>query len=271
MLKAGVVGWPVSHSLSPRLHSYWLETYGIAGEYIPYPVTAVGLPAFIAGLRNSDISGVNLTIPHKETVIALLDEVDEIAASIGAVNTVVVRDGKLYGSNTDLYGFTENIFPHVKATGKAVVLGAGGAAKSVCRALQNMGFARIVVLNRTEDRAQAMISELKGEGLATQRWQERSIALGGADLLVNTTSLGLKNSDALDIDLSSLPKNALVTDIVYNPLITPLLAQAQLRGNPTVDGLGMLMYQAVPGFEAWFGVRPEVTAELKAHLLEKIS
>lgn len=267
MLKAGVVGWPVSHSLSPRLHGYWLKQYAIPGEYSAFSITSVGLPAFIEGLRQQpDMRGVNLTIPHKEAVIPLLDEVDELAKHIGAVNTVVVKGGKLFGSNTDVYGFAENIRPHVKATNKAVVLGAGGAAKAICWALQEFGFSRIVVLNRTEARAQELVEQIGGN-LAAKRWQERSIALGGADLLVNTTSLGLKNSEALDIDLSSLPKTALVTDAVYAPLMTPLLAQSQARGNPIVDGLGMLLHQAVPGFEAWFGVKPEVTRELRDHVL----
>lgn len=266
-IKAGVAGWPVSHSLSPRLHGYWLKQYHIDGEYGAFTVTAGDLPAFIASLRtHPDMRGVNLTIPHKEAVIPLLDEVDALAGSIGAVNTVLNKGGKLYGTNTDIYGFAENIRPHITGTQKAVVIGAGGAAKAVCKALQGYGFAQVVITNRTLDRAVALAGELGGS-LVAAPWQERDLILEGADVLVNTTSLGLKDNPPLDVNLAALPVGALVTDVVYAPLITPLLAQAQARGNPVVDGLGMLMHQAVPAFEAWFGICPDVTPELKAYIL----
>ncbi len=263
--KAGVVGWPVAQSLSPRLHGYWLKKYNIDGEYKAYPVEPEELKEFIKKLRVG-FCGVNLTIPHKEEVIRLLDEVDSIAKDIGAVNTIVVKDGKLYGTNTDAYGFAENIRVQVKGRKKAVVLGAGGAAKAVIFALKQLGFEDVIITNRTAERAETL-SSIIHYPLSVAHWQKRSEILEGADLLVNTTSLGMKGKEPLNIDLSLLSRSALVTDIVYSPLITPLLVQARERGNNIVDGLGMLLHQAVPAFEAWFGVRPEVTEELRQHLL----
>lgn len=263
--KAGVIGWPVSHSLSPRLHGYWLNKYNIAGEYGAYPVEPENLPEFVENLRwDKDFAGVNLTIPHKETVMGLLDEVDSPAQVIGAVNTIVIKDGKLLGTNTDAIGFAENIRASITGRRKAVVLGAGGAAKSVIFALRELGFEEIIITNRTRERA-----EKSGDNLQVIDWEDRNKILGNTDLLVNATSLGMAGKEKLEIDLPLLPQTALVTDIVYNPLITPLLAQAQARGNPTVDGLGMLLHQAVPAFEAWFGVRPEVTEELRQYVLRE--
>jgi len=267
-LIAGIVGWPVEHSLSPRLHGYWLSYYGIAGEYVPLAVPPEDLADAIFGLVPDGIRGVNLTIPHKEAVMNLLDSIDDEATAIGAVNTIIVSDdGKLIGRNTDAYGFTQNITPHLPLSrNKAVVLGAGGAAKAVIHALRALGFKDIIVLNRTRTRA----DELAGwfGGITIEDWENKEAVLSGADLLVNTTSLGMTGKEPLEINLEALPVGALVTDIVYAPLITPLLAAAKARGNPVVDGLGMLLHQAVPGFEAWFGQRPEVTDALRAHVLE---
>lgn len=265
---AGVIGWPVEHSLSPRLHHYWLERMGIDGSYVPLAVRPEDLADTIKALSKMGFAGVNLTIPHKEAVIPLLDEIDETARIIGAVNTIIVtKEGKLKGTNTDAYGFMENIRQKavISNKGKAVVLGAGGAAKAVVKALADEGFAQIVVVNRTLKKAQK-IASLFTAAVSAAPWEERSSQLAGADLLVNTTSLGLNGKESLEIDLTALPAKAIVNDIVYVPLETELLQWAKARGNVTVDGLGMLIYQAVPAFEAWFGRKPQVTDELRRHL-----
>lgn len=264
---AGVIGWPIKHSLSPKMHNYWLKAYGIAGDYIPMPVQPDNLGETMRTLKDKGICGVNLTVPHKELVLPFLDEIDETARQIGAVNTVMVTPGgKLIGTNTDAYGFAENLRQAgaLKPKGKAVVLGAGGAARAVCKALVDEGY-RLVIANRTPDKARA-IAKTFGSSEAVG-WEQRGAVLADADLLVNTTSLGLEKQPPLEIDLTLLPKEAVVTDIVYAPLKTPLLAEAEKRGNITVDGLGMLMHQGVPGFEAWFGKRPLVDAALREHLL----
>lgn len=258
-LLAGVLGWPVSHSLSPRLHGHWLSQLGIDGQYMAVPVEPENLRAALANLMGEGWQGCNLTIPHKEEALKLVDTLDETARIIGAVNTLVFSGGKIIGSNTDAYGFAENIRPALQGKGKAVVLGAGGAARAVCYALAKEGFAEVVITNRTHERAKELATHL-GDGFSTTLWESREAILAGADLLVNTTSLGLKGGDMFDLNLDSLPETALVTDIVYAPLITPLLAAAQKRGNPIVDGLGMLIHQAVPGFTAWFGQKPHVDA-----------
>lgn len=270
--KAGVLGFPIAHSLSPRLHGFWLKKYNIAGEYKAYEVPPENLAEFIETLRkDKDFVGVNLTVPHKEAVMGLVDEVDFLANVIGAVNTVIYDKGILVGKNTDAYGFAENIRNSVTGTKKAVVLGAGGGAKAVIFALKQLGFEQVIITNRTRTRAEELSSTIDYP-LSVMYWEKRSEILIDADLLVNTTSLGMTGKEPLEIDLSLLPTTALVTDIVYSPLITPLLAQAQARGNRVVDGLGMLLHQAVPAFEAWFtkelaGRKPEVTEELRQHVL----
>lgn len=268
MIKAGVIGHPISHSLSPKLHQYWLKHYNIDGEYRAYDVAPEALADFITRrLQEEEFAGCNITIPHKEMAVSLVHHLDESARIIGAVNTILVRpDRRLIGMNTDAYGFAENIKPYVKNKNKAVMLGAGGAARAVIYALKVLGFKEIIITNRTQERAETVARGL-GDGLSAVAWEQRSAALSNCDLLVNCTSLGLKNNPTLDIDLSHLPTDALVTDIVYNPLVTPLLAAAQARGNPIVDGLGMLLHQAAPGFEAWFGVKPQVTDALRAHII----
>ena len=262
---AGVIGWPVAHSLSPKLHHYWLARYGIDGAYVPLAVRPEDFAEVMRVLPKSGFAGVNLTLPHKELVLPMLSDMDEAAVAAGMANTIIMRDGKLFGRNTDSYGFRENIRPALKAKNKAVILGAGGAAKAVCHALIQEGFADIVVTNRSPGRAGALAKQFPG--IIAQPWEWRSKSLAGADLLVNATSLGMGGKESLDIDLAALPASALVTDIVYTPLMTPLLLAAQARGNRIVDGLGMLLHQAVPGFEAWFGVRPEVDAALRDFML----
>jgi len=268
--KAAVIGYPVKHSLSPRLHGYWLKKYGIAGEYTAIEVRPEELSDFIKSFRtDDDFVGLNLTIPHKETIIPMLDYVDDGALEIGAVNCIIKRNSKLHGINTDAYGFAENIKPYITGKKKAVVLGAGGAANAVWNIIIGMGFEEVVITNRTKANIEAKVARVSGFTYRIQEWENRSKILQDADLLVNTTSLGMTGKEPLDIDLSLLPKTALVTDIVYSPLITPLLAQAQARGNPTVDGLGMLLHQDVQAFEEWFGIKPEVNQELRDFVLSK--
>jgi len=265
---AGVIGWPVAHSRSPKLHGYWLQRHDIRGAYLPLPVPPGQLAAALRGLAALGFAGGNVTVPHKEEALALVDSADAIARRIGAVNLVVVRpDGALHGSNTDAYGFLANLrqrVPEWRAdAGPAVVLGAGGAARAVIFALLDAGAPEIRLVNRTAERAEAL-AEAFGGAVRVVDWAARAAALDGAALLVNTTTQGMHGQPPLDIALTALPVAAVVTDLVYVPLQTPLLAAAEARGNRTVDGLGMLLHQAVPSFEAWFGVRPEVTPDLRA-------
>lgn len=262
MIKAGVIGHPIAHSLSPALHGFWLNQYRIEGEYKAYDISPHALPDFMTSLKENQMAGCNVTIPHKTSVMAYLDEIDEMSAAIGAVNTIIVRGGKLHGTNTDAYGFIENISPHLRGKHKAVVLGAGGASRAVCYGLAQAGFQEIIVTNRTYDAVANLSAPFR-----PVPWEERSASLANADLLVNTTSLGMIGKPSLAIDLAALPVSALVTDIVYNPLMTPLLNEAKARGNRVVDGLGMLLHQAAAGFEAWFGRKPEVTNALREHIL----
>ena len=267
---AGVMGWPVSHSRSPRLHGFWLERHGIDGAYVPLPVPQDGIEAALRALPLFGFRGVNLTVPHKEAALAICDEADPLARRIGAINTIVVgADGRLTGSNTDAYGFIENLrraSPWRSGGGPSVVLGAGGAARAACVALLDAGAGSIRIANRTGMRAEILAEEMGAEVTAVD-WEARHGALDGAALLVNTTTLGMTGQPPLDIDLAGLPATAVVYDIVYAPLETPLLAAARKRGNPVVDGLGMLLHQAQPGFEAWFGVRPEVDEDLRRFIL----
>ncbi|MGB8275560.1 MAG: shikimate dehydrogenase [Alphaproteobacteria bacterium] len=269
---AGVIGWPVGHSLSPRLHDYWLRRYGIDGAFIPMPVSPNDLADVLRVLPKIGICGVNVTVPHKEAALALMDDLDPQARAIGAVNTVIVRaDGSLEGRNTDAFGFLENLLhgaPNWHAVRKpATVVGAGGAARAVCVALLEAGVPQVYVVNRTFERAEEMGREL-GERVIAVPWKSHAQAIERSALLVNATTLGMKGQPEIDLDLSRLPRETVVTDVVYTPLETPLLKFARARGNTTVDGLGMLIHQARPGFESWFGVAPEVTEELRAFLVE---
>ena len=271
MIRAAVMGWPVGHSLSPRLHGYWLAHHGIDGDYRALAVAPEALAQRLAGLADEGLRGVNLTLPHKPAALAMMASLSPAARAIGAVNTVVVgADGSLAGDNTDAFGFMENLrarAPHWSAgSGPAVVLGAGGAARAVCHGLLQAGAPEVRLINRTMARAEALAA-MDAARITPRPWAERAEALAGAALLVNTTTLGMAGQAALDLDLAALPPEALVADIVYAPLETPLLAAAARRGNAVVDGLGMLLHQARPGFAAWFGVMPEVTAGLRAHVL----
>ena len=269
--RAGVCGWPVAHSRSPRLHGYWLERHGIDGAYLPFAVRPENLAAALNALPVLGLRGVNLTVPHKEAALGLVDRASEEARRIGAVNTIVVDgDGGLEGRNTDGYGFLAHLKASApgwrSASGPAVLLGAGGAARAIAVALIEAGVPELRLVNRTADRAAGLAKALSGN-IAPVPWQDRNLALAGAALLVNSTTLGMVGQPPLDIDLSRLPRKAPVYDIVYAPLETPLLAAARARGHPCIDGIGMLLHQARPGFAAWFGVEPEVTAELRSFVL----
>ena len=272
--KAGVMAWPVSHSLSPHLHGHWLETYGINGSYDPIAVTPEDFPAKLRSLPDDGFAGVNVTLPHKVAALETVDDADDVARRIGAVNTVVVRDdGALHGSNTDAFGFLANISDVQPAwdaaAGPAVVLGAGGAARAVCVALADAGAPEVRLLNRTREKAEKIAADLGGP-LSVHEWENRSRELSEAAFLVNTTSLGMKGMGPLELDLTDLPETASVCDIVYTPLETQLLADAAARGNKTIDGLGMLLHQARPGFEAWFGYTPQVTDSLRQTVLRAL-
>lgn len=268
---AGVIGWPVGHSRSPRLHGFWLDRLGVDGAYVPLAVRPGDLAAVVAALPRMGFRGANLTVPHKEHALGLVDELDPLAERIGAVNTLVFRDdGTIEGRNTDAFGFLENLRRGAPGwrpeAGPAVVLGAGGAARAVVAALADAGVPGIRVVNRSVARAERLGAEIGGP-VRVEPWERRAAALDGAALLVNTTSLGMTGQPALDIDLAALPDGAVVNDIVYAPLETDLLKAAKARGATAVDGLGMLLWQAVPGFEAWFGARPEVTEDLRDWVL----
>jgi len=267
MRKAGVIGYPVAHSLSPRQHGFWLKKYDISGEYTAAEVTTQDLPKFFESLSTSGFCGINITVPHKEAAMKFVDVVDDTAKAIGAINTVSVRQGKLEGTNTDAYGFIENLrqngFPAAK--NKAVVLGAGGAARAVVKALIDEGFLKVILVNRTAAKAETLAKN--HADVEVVAWNKRAETLVDANLLVNTTTLGMQGKEPLEIDLTTLPKNAVVNDLVYTPLVTPLLAAAKTRGNRAVDGLGMLIHQAVPAFEKWFGVCPAVDDEVRKQVL----
>ena len=264
---AGVMGWPVAHSRSPLIHNYWLQKYGLTGAYVQLPVAPGTLGTAIAGLKALGFQGCNITIPHKVEAMAFMDEIDSVARRMGAMNTIVVQaDGSLKGYNNDGYGYVQSLLdaqPDWRAdTGPITVLGAGGAARAVVLSLADRGAQEIRLLNRSPGAAQALADEF-GAPVNALPWADRHAALAGAALLVNTTSQGMHSMPALDLDLSDLPSYALVSDVIYVPLETPLLRAAKARGNPTVDGLGMLLNQARPAFEAWFGVLPEITPELR--------
>lgn len=267
---AGVVGWPVSHSRSPRLHGYWLREYGIDGAYLPLPVNPDTVTTALRALPLLGFSGTNVTVPHKEAALATVDHADATARRIGAVNTIVVEpDGRLVGSNTDGFGFMENLSagtPDWPKQRPAVVLGAGGASRAIIVSLIDTGVPDVRICNRTEARATALVEEFRGP-CSVVPWDDRNRCLDDVGLLVNTTTLGMEGSPPLTIDLGSLPDDAVVTDLVYVPLVTPLLAAAAARGLRTVDGLGMLLHQARPGFAAWFGRDPDVTDALRQFVL----
>ncbi len=270
MKRAFVTGWPVSHSLSPALHGFWLRRHGIDGSYEALPVSPQDFPHFLKNLPQSVFAGGNVTIPHKETAFALCDVLDAHAKAIGAVNTLWHEGGKVHGGCTDSYGFAANLdqqMPGWRDCGSALVLGAGGAARAVVHALLSAGLTDVVIANRTLARA-AALAESFGPLVKPCGWDGMAGPMANAGLIVNTTSLGMAGKEEGHVDLGPARSDAFVTDIVYVPLETPLLRQARERGLSTVDGLGMLLHQAVPGFERWFGLRPQVDDALRNHLLE---
>ncbi len=277
---AGVMAWPVKHSRSPLLHGYWLENYGIDGAYVPLAVAPEHFAQALRALGLMGFAGVNVTLPHKEAALQAVDEATATAQRIGAVNTVTMRpDGSLLGDNTDAFGFIENLRQSVPGwqpeAGPALLIGAGGTARAVAVALLEAGVPEITIVNRTASRAEALALKLGtlelGGQIKVGLWLDRARLLGRAALLVNTSSLGLAGGPALELDLAALAPRAIVADVVYTPLQTPLLRDAADRDNPVVDGLGMLLHQARPGFGAWFGVAPEVSPELRALLVADIA
>jgi shikimate dehydrogenase len=259
---AGIIGWPVEHSRSPRLHGFWLQRHGIDGAYVPLPIRPEAFALAVRGLAAAGFAGANVTAPHKLAAFEICDTVEASARRAGAVNTLVFQDGRITGRNTDGIGFIANLRAHGvdPAAGPALVLGAGGAARAVVAALQDTGVT-VTVANRTRARADALARDLPG--LVAIDWSARSAAVADHALLVNTTSLGMLGHPPLELDLDAAPAGLAVADIVYVPLETPLLAAARARGLRPVEGLGMLLHQAVSGFAAWFGVTPVVDDELR--------
>jgi len=268
--RACVIGRPVEHSRSPLIHRYWLAQYGIDGAYEKMAVAPEDLENFLGSLFERGFVGCNVTLPHKEAALRLADTADAAARAIGAANTLWLdEDAELHASNSDAYGFMTHLQQEAPRWNQrprpVAVLGAGGAARAIVHGLVEGGAAKIRLINRSRDRARALARTF-GEAVEVVEWSRRNEALEGCGLLVNATSLGMTGEPPLDLDLALLPADAIVADIVYSPLETTLLAAARARGNQAVDGLGMLMHQAVPGFQRWFGVRPEVSPELRAHL-----
>ena len=268
---AGVIGWPVAHSRSPALHGHWLKRHGIRGHYVPLAVAPEHLAQVLHALPRAGFVGANVTIPHKEAVLALADVVTDRAALIGAANTLIFRpDGRIHADNTDGYGFTANLFqnaPDWKPTsGPAALIGAGGAARAVVAALLECGVPELRIANRTRIRADQIKAEF-GARVVVYDWAQIGNMLDGAATVVNCTSMGMQGTQPLRVPMDALPATALVTDLVYTPLDTLFLREARARGCTTVDGLGMLLHQAAPGFERWFGTHPQVDDDLRQAVL----
>ncbi len=265
--RAGVAGWPVAHSRSPIIHGYWLKTLGIAGAYERFEVRPGEFGKFADRIGRDRLIGVNVTVPHKEIAFAACDRHTAVAAALKAVNTLWREDGLLWGDNTDVEGFLANMDVSVPGWGSgresAIVIGAGGAARAIVYGLASRGFRRIAIVNRTYARAVALATEFSDVAVAAP-WESLSAELSSGDLLVNASSLGMIGQPPLEIDLSALPRTAVVSDIVYVPLRTSLVKSAHARGLQAAEGLGMLLRQAIPAFERWFGRRPEVTLALRA-------
>ena len=273
---AGVIGWPVHHSLSPLMHSYWLKQHDIRGAYVPLPVAPENFGRCVAAMPLMGFAGANVTVPHKEAAFALSATLDDDARATGAVNTLVFEDGVVHGRNTDVGGFAaslaESLGEGAAKRGPVAVLGAGGAARAILIALARAGASEIRIVNRTKDRAENLARTFaQRANIKTIAWGDWASAFTGATLLVNTTSLGMTGKAPLDVSLDALPRDAAIADIVYNPLETALLKSARERGARTMDGLGMLMHQAVPAFAAWFGVTPKVTPELRDILVKALT
>lgn len=268
---AGVIGHPVAHSRSPKLHGHWLKKNGLSGYYVPMDVAPVDFERVIRTLPKAGFVGANVTVPHKEAALRLADHVSDRASVIGAANTLVFReDGSIHADNTDGYGFMENLRAGapdwVPQDGPAVVFGAGGAARAILWALADAGVPEILLTNRTRARADHLKEEF-GQRITVVDWVQAGNVIENAELVVNTTSLGMQGQPELRVPMDGLQPGTVVTDLVYAPLKTRLLQQAEEAGCTTVDGLGMLLHQAVPGFERWFGLRPEVDAETRAAAL----
>ncbi|MEW2918647.1 shikimate dehydrogenase [Ruegeria sp. ANG10] len=268
---AGVIGHPIAHSKSPQLHGHWLKKYGLAGHYIPMDVTPEDLETVLHTLPKAGFVGANVTVPHKEAALRIADHVSERASVIGAANTLVFQDdGTIHADNTDGYGFLQNLRSGapdwIPSDGPAVVFGAGGAARAVLQGLLDAGVPQIMLTNRTRARADQLKDEF-GDRITVLEWVQAGNVIEEAELVVNTTSLGMLGQPELRVPLDGLQAGAVVTDLVYAPLQTNLLKSAEEAGCTTVDGLGMLLHQAVPGFERWFGTRPEVTDDLRAAVL----
>ncbi|CAN7535450.1 shikimate dehydrogenase [Bosea sp. LjRoot9] len=265
-LMAGVMGYPIMHSRSPVLHNYWLREHGLNGVYVPLAVKPEGLAAALRALPALGFSGCNLTMPLKELALSIVDRVSPIARQIGAMNCVIVApDGSLEGHNFEAFGYAESLAQDVPGwtadAGPVIVIGAGGGARAVIAGLADRGATDIRICNRSAARAEQLAAEF---GVKVLPWDRRHDAIGDAALLVNTTNQGMGKEQALDLDLAKLPPSAVVSDLIYVPRETPLLAAARARGNRTVNGLGMLLNQARPAFKNWFGVMPEITPGLRA-------
>ena len=265
---AGVMGWPVAHTRSPAIHNHWIAQYSLKGAYVQLPVQPQNLEAAIRGLPALGFAGCNITVPHKVNAMQLMDTLHPAARRVAAINTVVVQaDGSLLGMNNDGYGYIQSLRdaqPDWRGdAGPALVMGAGGAARAIVVALLDEGVPEVRLCNRTQEKAQALIDAF-GDRVTVVPWADRNSAMAGVRLLVNTTTQGMHGQPALDVALDDLPAEALVSDAIYIPLETPLLAAARQRGHQTVNGLGMLLNQARPAFQAWFGVQPELTPGLIA-------
>lgn len=268
---AGVTGWPVRHSLSPRLHGYWLKKHAVDGLYAPFPIEPKRFDEAVRGLQAAGVKGLNVTVPHKLTAFRLADRLDLAARMIGAVNTLVFHDdGSIEGRNTDAPGFLANLrhYQVDVAAGPVLMFGAGGAARAAVQALLDAGTPEIQIINRNRDNAEQLARDAASDRVRYCGPTTEDIDLECISLVVNTTSLGMAGKGEIALDVSALPKDAVVHDIVYVPLQTALLARAEAAGLKTVDGLGMLLHQAAPAFEAFFGVRPEVDEGLRSYLLE---
>lgn len=265
---AGVMGWPVAHTRSPAIHNHWIAKHGLKGAYVQLPVHPDRLEAAIRGLPALGFAGCNVTVPHKVSAMRFMDEVHPAAQRVAAINTIVVQpDGRLLGMNNDGAGYIQSLRDADAAwrgdAGPALVLGAGGAARAIVVALLDEGVPEVRIANRTPEKAQAL-ADAFGSRVKVVPWAERNAAMAGVSLLVNTTTQGMHGQGELDVQLHDLPQEAMVSDAIYIPMETALLAQARLRGHRTVNGLGMLLNQARPAFQSWFGVLPEVTPELRA-------
>lgn len=274
MKRACVIGWPIEHSRSPMIHGYWLKKYGIVGEYTKVPVAPEEASGFLGELAQNGFAGCNVTVPLKEIAFKAADRRLPSAVAVGAANTVWLENDQVCVENTDTYGFMMHLTASApqwrSGAGPVVILGAGGAARAIIHGMQEAGVDRVVVFNRTAARAEQLAREF-GPSVATRNWDERIDAPAWASLIVNTTTIGMKDEGDLGLDFNDARHDCVVSDIVYVPLETRLLNAARARGLATVDGLGMLLHQAVPGFERWFGVRPEVTPELRQLLVADLA